>query len=104
MPCRRCHRHGLTGTRPHLPASQHARALTPALSPPAARPRPAVRVATRSHVPRMDAILVTVSSCAFDLALFMVMAVIFLLGFVASFTYCFGPYLSDYATAGATLS
>jgi len=57
-----------------------------------------------SHVPRMDAILVTVSSCAFDLALFMVMAVIFLLGFVASFTYCFGPYLSDYATAGATLS
>ena len=52
----------------------------------------------------MDAILVTVSSCAFDLALFMVMAVIFLLGFVASFTYCFGPYLSDYATAGATLS
>jgi len=57
-----------------------------------------------ANVPRMDAILVTISSCAFDLALFMLMATIIQFGFVAAFLITFGPYLNQFATFGRTLS
>lgn len=56
-----------------------------------------------SNVPRMDAILVTISACLFDLTLFMIMAVIILLGFLAAFFIVFGPYLAEFSTAGKTL-
>jgi len=49
-----------------------------------------------SHVPRMDSILVTVSSCAFDLFLFFIMFSIIMFGFTAAFYIVFGPYMEDY--------
>eukprot|EP00899_Mesostigma_viride_P023042 jgi/Mesvir1/3922/Mv19863-RA.2 len=51
-------------------------------------------------VPRMDAILVTVSSAAVDLLLFTAMAVIVLFGFAAAFYVCFGPEVEDYKSLG----
>jgi len=59
-----------------------------------------------SKVPRMDSILLTVSTCAFDLVLFFIMFSIIMFGFTAAFYIVFGPYLSDYnslATCFGTL-
>lgn len=51
-------------------------------------------------MPRMDAILVTISTAAFDLILFLVMAVIILTGFAAAFYTCFGEGVEEYSTLG----
>ena len=52
------------------------------------------------NVPRMNAILLTVSSAAFDLVLFIVMAVIVQFGFSCAFYVCFGGQLAEYRTVG----
>lgn len=49
-----------------------------------------------AKVPRMDSILLTVSTCSFDLFLFFIMFSIIMFGFDAAFFIVFGPYLSDY--------
>mmetsp|Transcript_18756 Transcript_18756/g.46699 ORF Transcript_18756/g.46699 Transcript_18756/m.46699 type:complete len:1062 (+) Transcript_18756:270-3455(+) len=57
-----------------------------------------------SKVPRMDSILLTVSTCSFDLFLFFIMFGIIMFGFTAAFYMVFGPYLSDYRTLGTCFS
>ena len=52
------------------------------------------------NVPRMNAILLTISSAAFDLLLFMVMAIVVQFGFSCAFYVCFGAQLSQYSTFG----
>ena len=57
-----------------------------------------------AQIPRMDAILVTVSAALFDLGLFLVMFVVVLIGFMAAFMVCFGPFLEEWATPGSVIS
>ena len=57
-----------------------------------------------SKVPRMDSILLTVSTCSFDLFLFFIMFSIIMFGFTAAFYIVFGPYLADYRTLGTAFS
>ena len=52
------------------------------------------------HMPRMDAILVTISSAATDLAMFIIMSGIVLVGFAAAFYVCFGMSVSEYRSIG----
>lgn len=52
------------------------------------------------HVPRMDAILVTISGAALDLLLFIIMAGIVLIGFSAAFYVCFGMSVAEYRSFG----
>jgi len=51
-----------------------------------------------SHVPRMDSMLVTVSTCAFDLLLFLLMFFVILFGFASAFFITFGADVSDFRT------
>jgi len=57
-----------------------------------------------ANIPRMDAILVTVSTALFDLTLFMIMAVIVQFGFCAAWVLILGPYLTEFTTMGSALS
>lgn len=49
-------------------------------------------------VPRMDAILLTITGAALDLFLFVIMSGIVLVGFAAAFYVCFGMAVADYRT------
>lgn len=51
-------------------------------------------------VPRMDAILVTISGALVDLFLFLIMAAIVLTGFAAAFYVCFGMDVQAYRSVG----
>eukprot|EP00873_Tetraselmis_striata_P002177 jgi/Tetstr1/422441/TSEL_013279.t1 len=51
-------------------------------------------------VPRMDAILVTISGALVDLFLFIIMAAIVLIGFSAAFYVCFGMDVAEYRSMG----
>lgn len=53
-------------------------------------------------LPRMDAILITVSSAAFDLFLFIIMAVIVLTGFAAAYYVTFGAQIDRFKTMADT--
>ena len=54
------------------------------------------------EVPRMDAILVTISGAATDLCLFMLMSSIVLIGFSAAFYVSFGMTVSGYRSIGSS--
>jgi hypothetical protein len=52
----------------------------------------------------MDSMLLTVSTCSFDLFLFGIMFSIIMFGFSAAFYLVFGPYLAEYRTLATTFS
>ena len=54
-------------------------------------------------IPRMDAILLTITGAALDLFLFVIMAGIVLLGFAAAFYVCFGMFVADFRTVSDSL-
>mmetsp|Transcript_18147 Transcript_18147/g.59274 ORF Transcript_18147/g.59274 Transcript_18147/m.59274 type:complete len:1019 (-) Transcript_18147:50-3106(-) len=52
------------------------------------------------YVPRMDSIILTVSGCMFDIALFMIMFMTVMFGFSAAFYVIFGPEVPEFKSLG----